>query len=251
MSKVAILAYSMYGHIFTLADSLKKGVESAGGTADIYQLPETLSEETLQLLHAPEKPFDIPIATLETLQSYDSFLFGIPTRFGNVPAQWKSFWDSTGALWANGALHGKTVGFFVSTGTPNGGQETTVRNSISMVAHHGMIYIPLGYKGVMPQLSNLDEVHGGSPWGAGTLAGADGSRKPSELELKVAFIQGLEFYNTSKKFISIPDSVKVSSSNTPSSVPPSQSNSIKPDAAVSPEKKLSKRERIRRLCVIM
>ncbi|ONH69046.1 Protoplast secreted protein 2 [Cyberlindnera fabianii] len=175
------------------------GVEKAGGEATIFQVPETLSEDVLAKMYAPAKP-DYPIATLETLESFDAFLFGIPTRYGNFPAQWKAFWDATGGLWAKGALQGKIAGVFVSTGTPGGGQEVTVLNSLSVLAHHGIIYVPLGYKNNFAELANLTEVHGGSPWGAGSFAGGDGSRQPSELELKVATIQGESFYLTAQKF---------------------------------------------------
>lgn len=120
-------------------------------------------------MHAPPKR-DYPIITPAELTQYDAFLFGIPTRYGNFPAQWKVFWDATGQLWATGALQGKYAGVFVSTGTPGGGQETTVLHTIGTLTHHGMIFVPLGYKNAMPHLSRLDEIHGGSPWGAGSLA---------------------------------------------------------------------------------
>jgi len=171
---------------------VKAGVESAGGNATIYQVPETLPQEVLEKMHAPPKP-DYPIMTPEILATYDAFLFGIPTRYANSPAQWKAFWDSTGGLWASGALAGKYAGVFVSTGGPGGGQEMTVFNSLSALAHHGIIYVPLGYKAAFPQLTNLEEVHGGSPWGAGTFAGPDGSRQPSALEHEIARIQGKSF----------------------------------------------------------
>ncbi|CAM9012579.1 hypothetical protein WICANDRAFT_26357 [Wickerhamomyces anomalus NRRL Y-366-8] len=197
--KVAIIIYTLYGHVAKLAEAEKAGVEKAGGQADIYQVPETLSDDVLKLLHAGAKP-NYPIATPETLEQYDAFLFGIPTRYGNFPAQWKAFWDSTGGLWAKGALYGKVAGVFVSTGTPGGGQEVTIVNSLSTLAHHGIIYVPLGYKNAFPLLTNLEEVHGGSPWGAGSFAGGDGSRTASKLELEVAEIQGSSFYETILKF---------------------------------------------------
>jgi NAD(P)H dehydrogenase (quinone) len=127
-------------------------------------------------------------------------LFGLPTRYGNQSAQVRTFWDATGGLWASGALFGKAAGVFVSTGTAGGGQEVTALNFLSTLTHHGIIYVPLGYKNTFAQLSNLSEVHGGSPWGAGTFAGADGSRQPSPLELEVATIQGSTFYETVQKF---------------------------------------------------
>lgn len=197
--KVAIIFYSMYGHVSTMAQAVKAGVVAAGGSADIFQVPETLSDDVLAKMHAPQKG-DFPIATLDTLTGYDAFLFGVPTRFGNYPAQWKAFWDSTGGLWASGALYGKPAGFFVSTGTPGGGQETTIVNALSVIVHHGMIYVPLGYAKAFAQITNLNEVHGSSPYGAGSFAGPDGSRQPSALELEIAEIQGKSFYETVQKF---------------------------------------------------
>lgn len=120
-------------------------------------------------MHAPSKP-DYPVITPSDLTQYDAFLFGIPTRYGNFPAQWKAFWDATGQLWATGALYGKYAGVFVSTGTLGGGQETTILQSVGTMAHHGINYVPIGYKHTMSLISRLDEVHGGSPWGAGTFA---------------------------------------------------------------------------------
>ncbi|SCU84001.1 LAMI_0C05754g1_1 [Lachancea mirantina] len=198
MPKVAIVIYTLYGHVAALAEAQKKGVEAAGGEADIFQVPETLSADVVKALGGQPKP-DYPIATRETLVEYDAFLFGIPTRFGNFPAQWKAFWDATGGLWVKGSLHGKVAGVFISTGT-GGGNEVTAVNSLSVLAHHGIIFVPLGYKNVFGQLTNLEEVHGGSPWGAGTIAGADGSRKPSALELEINEIQGKTFYETVQKF---------------------------------------------------
>ncbi|ODV96298.1 hypothetical protein PACTADRAFT_2591 [Pachysolen tannophilus NRRL Y-2460] len=197
--KIAIIIYSMYGHISQLAEAEKKGVEAAGGKADIYQIPETLSEDVLKAMHAAPKP-DYPIASMDTLKDYDAFLFGIPTRYGNFPAQWKTFIDQTGQLWSSGALYQKAAGIFVSTGTPGGGQEVTVQNALSTLAHHGIIYIPLGYGPAFPLLTSFDEIHGGSAWGAGTFAGADGSRQPNKTELGIAEIQGKSFYEAVSKF---------------------------------------------------
>ncbi|KAE8150313.1 putative NADH-quinone oxidoreductase [Aspergillus avenaceus] len=191
--KIAIVFYSMYGHILKLAEAEKKGIEAAGGTADIYQIPETLSDDVLAKMHAPAKS-SYPVASQDTLKDYDAVLFGIPTRYGNFPAQWKAFWDRTGGIWATGGYWGKYAGLFVSTGTLGGGQESTAIAAMSTLAHHGFIYVPLGYKTLFPQLSNLEEIHGGSAWGAGTFAGADGSRQPTALELEIAEGQGKAFY---------------------------------------------------------
>lgn len=198
MANIAIVIYSMYHHVATLAEEVKKGVESSGNKATIYQVAETLSEEVLAKMYAPAKP-DYPIATPDVLAEADGILFGFPTRFGNLPAQMKAFIDSTGGLWQKGTLHHKPAGVFISTGT-GGGNETTIVSLLSTLAHHGMIYVPLGFAPVFGELTNLDEVHGGSAWGAGTIAGADGSRKPSALELKVAFTQGAEFGKVISKF---------------------------------------------------
>jgi len=196
--KIAIVTYSMYGHIDKLAEEIEKGIEECGGHADRFQVQETLPEEVLSKMYAPPKGA-YPIIDPEKLSTYDAFLFGIPTRYGNMPAQWKAFWDATGKLWADGKLWGKYAGIFVSTGTPGGGQESTVIATLSTLAHHGIIYVPLGYKTVFPILANLTEARGGSPWGAGTFASADGSRQPTELEKELANKQGKAFYETVSK----------------------------------------------------
>ncbi|KHN97703.1 minor allergen Alt a 7 [Metarhizium album ARSEF 1941] len=198
--KLSIQQYSMYGHIRQLAEAEKKGIEKAGGTVDLYQISETLSDDVLSKMHAPPKPTDIPVLQdPTTLTEYDAFLFGIPTRYGNFPAQWKAFWDKTGSIWASGGFFRKYAGVFVSTGTPGGGQESTALAAMSTLTHHGIIFVPLGYAKTFAQLTNLSEVRGGSPWGAGTFAGADGSRQPSALELELATIQGQTFYETVAK----------------------------------------------------
>ncbi|KAM0349660.1 hypothetical protein ACHAPU_003489 [Fusarium lateritium] len=195
--RIAIVYYSMYGHIKAMAEAEKAGIEKAGGTADLFQIPETLPEEVLAKMHAPPKPTEI--ATLSDpsqLEEYDAFLLGIPTRYGNFPAQWKAFWDQTGKQWASGGFWGKMAGIFVSTASQGGGQETTAQNAISTLTHHGIIYVPFGYAKAFGQMTDLSEVRGGSAWGAGTFAGADGSRQPSAKELEIAQIQGEHFYQT-------------------------------------------------------
>lgn len=122
-------------------------------------------------MYAPPK--DASVALLEDpkqLLEYDAFLLGIPTRYGNFPAQWKTFWDKTGGIWASGGYSGKYAGVFVTTGTPGGGQESTAIASMSTLAHHGILFVPLGYKDTFPILGNLSEVRGGSPWGAGSFS---------------------------------------------------------------------------------
>jgi len=191
--KVAIVYYSMYGHIKQLAEAEKAGLKKVGIEADLYQIAETLPEEVLGKMYAPPKATDVPVIDAAKLEEYDAFLFGIPTRYGNFPAQWKAFWDTTGGIWAKGGYWGKYAGVFVSTGTPGGGQESTVIAAMSTMAHHGIIYVPLGYKTAFPILANLSEARGGSPWGAGTFAAADGSRQPTALELELATIHGESF----------------------------------------------------------
>jgi len=191
--KIAIITYSLWGHVSKLAEAEKRGIEAAGGTATIYQVAETLPQEVLTKMHAAPKP-DYPIITPTELAKYDGFLCGIPTRYGNYPAQWKAFWDSTGGLWQTGGLHGKCAGVFISTGGLGGGQESTAIAAMSTFAHHGVTYVPLGYSKCFPQLTNVTEVHGGSPWGAGTFASADGSRQPTTLECEIAEAQGKSFY---------------------------------------------------------
>ena len=165
-----------------------------------HRIPETLSEEVLGKMHAPAKPTDITV--LEdpaVLEQYDAFLLGVPTRYGNFPAQWKTFWDKTGKQWAAGGFYGKYAGLFVSTASMGGGQESTAIAVMSTLAHHGIIYVPLGYAKAFGILTDLEQVRGGSAWGAGTFAGGDGSRQPSDTEKELATIQGEEFYKVVAK----------------------------------------------------
>ena len=162
------------------------------------RVSETLSEEILGKMHAPPKS-DIPTITPDILKTYDAFLLGIPTRYGNFPAQWKAFWDATGGLWQTGGLWGKYAGLFISTGTAGGGQESTALAAMSTLAHHGIIYVPLGYATTFPILADLSEARGGSPWGAGTFSSADGSRMPSAKEIELAEKQGHAFYGAVSK----------------------------------------------------
>ncbi|KAF8737109.1 hypothetical protein AX14_013465 [Amanita brunnescens Koide BX004] len=158
--RIAIIIYTMYGHVGLLAKSVQEGIIAAGGKADIYQIPETLSPDVLKALGAPEKP-NYPIISAKELPNFDGYLFGIPTRYGNFPGQWKAFWDTTGGLWATGGLVGKFAGVFVSTGTLGGGQEATASNALSTLVHHGINFVPLGYGHANEELTNTDEVHGG------------------------------------------------------------------------------------------
>lgn len=157
----------MYGHIAKLAAAEKAGIEKAGGTADLYQIPETLPSEVLAKMHAPGQSADVPLLEDPTvLLQYDAFLLGIPTRFGNFPAQWKTFWDKTGQQWFTGGYYGKMAGLFISTASLGGGQESTAIAAMSTLAHHGIIYVPFGFAKASGLMSDLNEVHGGGPWGA-------------------------------------------------------------------------------------
>ncbi|KAF8338619.1 flavoprotein-like protein [Amanita rubescens] len=197
--RIAIVIYSLYGHIAKMAESARAGIVEAGGQAKIFQVPETLSPEILTLVKAPPKP-DYPIMTIENLPNFDGYLFGIPTRYGNMPVQWKAFWDGTGSLWTTGALSGKFAGVFVSSGTLGSGQEATVMNTMSTLVHHGINFVPLGYKHAGAELTNIEEIHGGSPWGAGTVCSPTGTRDPSALELRQARAQAKAFYEILSRY---------------------------------------------------
>jgi len=193
---VYIVYYSMYGHIEKMSQSIKTGLESAGCECRLYQVAETLPEEVLKKMYAKEKDKSVPIITADKLPEADGILFGMPTRFGTAPAQMKALFDSCGGLWMADALYGKPAGVFFSTGSAGGGQETTALTCIPFFTHLGMVFVPLGYKN--KSLQNLDEVHGGSPYGAGTFAGA-GERQPTPLELQLCETQGAEFAKFVKK----------------------------------------------------
>jgi len=196
--QIYIVIYTTYGHVFKMAEKVKEGVDAVDGCeAKIYQVPETLPAEVLEKMHAPPKP-DVPIITADELKEADGILFGVPTRFGMIPAQMKAFLDSTGGLWQSGALVGKPAGIFFSTATQGGGQETTALTFVTQLAHHGMIFVPTGYISPAEQF-NMEEIMAGSAYGAGTFAGADGSRMPSAGELNRALAQGKSFSAVAKK----------------------------------------------------
>lgn len=168
MTNVAIIYYFMYSHVAKLASSIKAGVTSVLSVkASVYQVQETLNDDLLKALHASPKS-DLPIATPDVLKNADGILLGFPTRFGMLPSQVKGLFDACGGLWANGALIGKPCGIFFSSGSLGGGQETTAMSMTPFIAHHGMTFVPLGYRS--PLVGTNEEIHGGSPWGAGTLA---------------------------------------------------------------------------------
>jgi len=200
MTKVAIIIYSLYGHIATMAESVKKGVEAGGAECTIFQVAENLPDEVLTKMHAPPKP-DYPIITADKMKEFDGFMFGLSGRYGTPPAQMKTFQDSTGGLWQEGALVGKAAGCFFSTGTQGGGQETLGLTSVPFFAHHGMVFVPMGY--VDPKVFTHDEVHGSSPYGCGTFAAADGSRQPTQLEKDVAVSHGKHFATITGKLVKL------------------------------------------------
>lgn len=190
--KVIVLFYSMYGHIYRMAEAVSKGVQEVeGAVSELRRVPETLSGEILAKMGAVEaqKVFaDIPVCTLDELGSADALIFGTPTRFGNMCGQMRQFLDSTGQLWAKGALVGKVGSVFTSSNTQHGGQEATILSFHMTLLHHGMIVVGLPYtfQGQM----RIDEITGGSPYGASTIAGPKGQRMPSENELDAARFQG-------------------------------------------------------------
>nr|ACU23836.1 unknown [Glycine max] len=187
--KIFIVFYSTYGHVESLARSLKKGVDSIEGVEGVlYRVLETLPKEVLELMKAPEKDETVPLISEDKLVEADGLLFGFPTRYGSMAAQMKVFFDSTGQLWREQKLAGVPAGFFVSTGTQGGGQETTAWTAITQLVHHGMLYVPIGYT-FGAGMFEMDSVRGGFPYGAGVFAG-DGSRQASETELALAEYQG-------------------------------------------------------------
>ncbi|MED6193303.1 hypothetical protein PIB30_018049 [Stylosanthes scabra] len=201
--KLFIVFYSMYGHVECLARSIKKGVETVEGVEGVlYRVTETLPKEVLEAMQAPEKDESVPVIAAEKLVEADGLLFGFPTRFGSMAAQMKGFFDSTGQLWQQQKLAGVPAGFFVSTGTQGGGQETTAWTAITQLVHHGMLYVPIGYT-FGAGMFEMDSIKGGTPYGAGTFA-ADGSRQPSEAELAIAEYQG-KYMATIVKKLAIKD----------------------------------------------
>ncbi|GAB4846272.1 NAD(P)H dehydrogenase (quinone) fqr1 [Ancistrocladus abbreviatus] len=196
-TKVYIVYYSMYGHVARLAEEIQKGAASVPGVeAKLWQVPETLPEEVLGMMSAPPKK-GVPIIKVDQLPEADGFVFGFPTRFGMMAAQFKAFLDATGSLWTTQALAGKPAGLFLATSAQNGGQETTALTAVTQLTHHGMIFVPIGYT-AGASMYEMEKPRGGSPYGAATLAG-DGSRQPSESELQIAFHQGKVLATTAKK----------------------------------------------------
>ena len=196
MARVLILYYSSYGHVEQLAYAEAEGARSAGAEVVVKRVPELVPEEAARRHHF-KLDQEAPVATVEELPDYDAIIIGVPTRYGRMGSQMANFLDQTGGLWARGALNGKVGSAFTSTGTQHGGQETTLFAAITNMLHLGMVIVglPYSFQGQM----RLDEVTGGSPYGASTIAGGDGSRQPSENELEGARFQGRLVAETAAK----------------------------------------------------
>lgn len=187
MAKILVLYYSMYGHIETMANAVAEGAKRVGGAdVTVKRVPETMDAERFAQVGGKTEQA-AAIATPDELAQYDAILLGTPTRFGNMAGQMRNFLDRTGGLWASGALYGKLASVFSSTGT-GGGQEQTITSTWTTLAHHGMVIVPIGYG--TKELFDISQVRGGTPYGATTLAGGDGSRQPTEEELNIARYQG-------------------------------------------------------------
>lgn len=196
MAKILVLYYSSYGHIEAMAENIANGAVSVlGSEVDIKRVPETIPEDTARQLGIKYQQ-NAPLVQISDLPNYDAIIFGTPTRFGNMAAQMRNFLDQTGGLWQKGALIGKIASVFVSTGT-GGGSETTITSFWHTLAHHGMLITGLPY--FAQELTDISEVRGGSPYGAATIAGPDGSRMPSDKEKNLAFAQGQHVANLAKK----------------------------------------------------
>jgi NAD(P)H dehydrogenase (quinone) len=187
MTKVLVLYYSSYGHIEKVAESVAAGAREGGAEVTIKRVPELVPEDVAKQMHF-KLDQAAPIATVDELPDYDAVIIGVPTRFGNMPAQMKNFLDQTGGLWFGGKLIGKVGSVFSSSATQHGGQESTILSTHTVLLHHGMVIVglPYSFQGQM----GVKEVSGGSPYGASTIADGDGSRQPSANELAGAHFQG-------------------------------------------------------------
>ncbi len=196
MSKVLVLYYSTYGHIESMAQAAAEGARSTGARVDVKRVPETVPQEIAKSGHFKVDQ-SAPIATIAELEGYDAIIVGAPTRFGRMPAQMASFLDQAGGLWMKGALHGKVGGAFTSSATQHGGQEVTLFSIITNLMHFGMVIVglPYSHQGQM----TLDEIVGGSPYGATTIAGGQGQRAPSAIDLEGARHQGKLIAETANK----------------------------------------------------
>ncbi len=196
MTKVLVLYYSSYGHMEQMANAAAEGARAAGAEAIVKRVPETVPEQIAKAAHFKlDQP--APVATVDELPEYDAIILGIPTRYGRMSSQMASFLDQTGALWARGALNGKVGSVMSSTATQHGGQEMTIFSGITNLMHYGMIIVglPYSFQGQM----TIDEISGGSPYGASTISGGQGQRQPSKNELDAARFQGKLVAETAAK----------------------------------------------------
>lgn len=196
MSRVLVLYYSTYGHIETMAEAVAEGARSTGATVDVKRVPETVPEAIAGPAHF-KLDQAAQVAAVADLEHYDAIIVGCPTRFGRLPSQMASFFDQAGGLWARGALNGKVGGAFTSTATQHGGQEVTLFSVITNLLHFGLIIVGLPYS--FQGQTTLDEIVGGSPYGATTIAGGQGQRSPSAIELDGARYQGRLIAETANK----------------------------------------------------
>lgn len=196
MSKVLVLYYSSYGHLETMAQAVAEGARASGATVDVKRVPETVPEDVAKSAYF-KLDQAAPVATVAELVNYDAIIVGAPTRFGRMPSQMAAFLDQAGGLWARGALNGKVGGAFTSTATQHGGQEVTLFSIITNLMHFGMVIVglPYSHQGQM----SLDEIVGGTPYGATTIAGGKGERQPSKIELEGARHQGMLIAQTANK----------------------------------------------------
>ena len=196
MSKVLVLYYSSYGHLETMANAVAEGARATGASVDVKRVPETAPTEVAKAAHF-KLDQAAPVATVAELEGYDAIIVGAPTRFGRMPSQMASFLDQAGGLWARGALNGKVGGAFTSTATQHGGQEATLFSIITNLLHFGMtiVGLPYSHQGQM----SMDEIVGGSPYGATTIAGGQGQRQPSAIDLDGARHQGRLIAQTANK----------------------------------------------------
>ena len=196
MSKVLVLYYSSYGHLESMANAVAEGARSAGASVDVRRVPETAPPDVAKAAHF-KLDQAAPVATVAELEGYDAIIVGAPTRFGRMPSQMASFLDQAGGLWARGALHGKVGGAFTSTASQHGGQEVTLFSIITNLLHFGMtiVGLPYSHQGQM----TIEEIVGGSPYGATTIAGGKGQRQPSAIELEGARHQGRLIAQTANK----------------------------------------------------
>ena len=196
MTKVLVLYYSSYGHVETMANAVAEGAKAAGATVDIKRVPEIVPEAIAKASHF-KLDQAAPVAKVEELANYDAIVVGAPTRFGRMPSAMGSFWEQAGGLWMTGALIGKVGGAFTSSATQHGGNETTLFTIITQLMHFGLVIVGLPYSHAGQ--GTLDEIVGGAPYGATTIAGGQGQRQPSAIELDGARHQGALIAKTAAK----------------------------------------------------